>query len=174
MAKSRQEKKEIIDQMAQDLKESQIIVIANYQGLNNLELQKLRDRLKKEKAKLQVVKNTLFKIALKKVGLKVDSKLFTQPLVISLSNNITPARIFRETEDEVENLEILGGIYEREYRKRKYVEKLAQIPSRKDLLIKLAAQLKAPQYGLVWILKGNLLKLLSILKERAEQETEKD
>lgn len=170
MPKTRQEKKEIIDQLAQDLKDSSMVVIADYQGLSNPELQELRDRLKREKAKLQIVKNSLFEIALKKAGLEIDQELFSHPLALSFSKSISSAKSFEEVGKEAENLEVLGGIYQKEYQDREYIKRLAQIPSREELLIQLVGQLKAPQYGLVYVLKGNLIKLIYLLKEKVKEE----
>ena len=168
MAKTKEKKKELIDQLAQDLKENEMVVIADYQGLSNPELQELREQLKKDKAKVRVVKNTLFQIALRKAGLEVDEKLFCRPLLVSTSQGISPTKIFDQTSEEVENLEVLGGIYQGEYQDQSFIEKLARIPSREELLVQLVGQLKAPYYGLANVLKGNILKLLYILREKSK------
>jgi large subunit ribosomal protein L10 len=168
MAKTKERKKEIIDQLTQDLKDNEMVVIADYQGLSNLELQGLRDRLKKDQVKVQVVKNTLFQVALGKSGLKIDEKLFCRPLLISTSQDISPAKVFEQTSKEVDNLEVLGGIYQGEYQDQSFIEKLAQIPSREELLIQLIGQLKAPYYGLANVLRGNIVKLIYILKEKSK------
>jgi large subunit ribosomal protein L10 len=117
-----------------------------------------------------VVKNTLFKIALSKANLEIDEEILDKPLMIALSNEVTPAKTIDQMGEEMENLEVIGGVYEKEYRDKEYIEKLAKIPSREELLVQLIGQLKAPQCGLVYSLKGNLQKLLLILKQLSERE----
>jgi len=169
MAKSKKVKNQIITDLTEKLQKQPFVVIANYKGIPNDQLQSLRDQLKKAGAQLIVVKNTLFKIALAKTKLKIDEEILDQPLMIAVSKDITPAKLLADSRKEVPDLEILGGFYEKEYREKEFIEKLSQIPTREELLVQLVYQLKAPQYGLIYCLKGNLQKLIFILKEKAKR-----
>jgi len=168
MPKTRDEKKKVLDQLSKDLTDDQVVIFVDYQGIDSQGLQKLREELKAQKAKFRIAKNSLLGIALNKAKIEVDKKMLLKPIAISVSKDIGPAKIFKDFAKEQENLEILGGIYQNEYQDQSFIEKLAIIPSREELLAKLVAQLKAPQYGFVWALKGNLLKLLYILKKKSE------
>lgn len=169
MAKTRTEKNQLINQISQSLEENPVVLISDYQGIPNDQLQQLREDLKEAGAQLMVVKNSLLKIALNKANLEIDQELFKRPLMLALSKDVAQAKTLSEAREEIENLEILGGIYQQEYQDREYIEKLATIPSREELLVQLIGQLKAPQYGLVYSLKGNLQKLLLILKQLSEK-----
>ncbi len=172
MAKTRAEKNQLISQITTSLKENPVVIISDYQGIPNDQLQSLRDKLKEIDAQLIVVKNSLFRIALKKAELEIDEEILNRPLMLAVSKDVAPAKTLDQETEEMENLEILGGIYEKEYRDKEYIQKLAQIPSREELLVKLVGQLKAPQAGLVYALKGNLSKLLMILDQLSKREEE--
>ena len=169
MAKSRKVKNQIITELTEKLQKQPFVVISDYKGIPNDQLQNLRDQLKKAGAQLIIVKNTLLKIALAKAKLEIDEEILNKPLMIAISKDIASAKLIAESKEEIPNLEILGGIYEKEYRKKDFIEKLAQIPTKEELLVQLVYQLKAPQYGLIYSLKGNLQKLLYILKEKAQR-----
>jgi len=170
MAKTKEEKKQIIEEITKSLKKNPVVIITDYKGVPNDQLQELRNKLKEVNARLMVVKNSLFRIALIKAGLEIDEEILNRPLMLAVSEDIVPAKTIDEQREKMENLEMLGGIYEQEYRDKEYIEKLARIPSREELLVKLIGQLKAPQYGLVYSLKGNLQKLLMILDQLSKKE----
>ncbi len=169
MAKTRTEKNQIIESITNSLIENPVVIITDYKGIPNDQLQELRNQLREVDAQLMVVKNSLFRIALKKANLEIDEEILNRPLMLAVSKDVAPAKTIDQQKEEMENLEVLGGIYEEEYREREYIEKLAKIPSREELLVQLIGQLKAPQYGLVYSLKGNLQKLLMILDQLSKQ-----
>jgi large subunit ribosomal protein L10 len=169
MPKTKQEKNEIIEDITKALQDNPVIIITDYKGIPNDQMQELRNQLKEVDAQLMVVKNTLFNIALKKAGLEIDEEILNRPLMLAVSKDVASAKTIDGQKEEMENLEVLGGIYEEEYREREYIEKLAKIPSKEELLVQLIGQLKAPQYGLVYSLKGNLQKLLMILDQLSKQ-----
>jgi large subunit ribosomal protein L10 len=63
MAKTKNEKRETVQDLIKKLQEAKSVVFANYQGLTVAQLTELRQKLKKSEAELSVVKNTLLKRA---------------------------------------------------------------------------------------------------------------
>ena len=62
-----------------------------------------------------------------------------------------------------ENLKILGGFLENEFRSREEVVVLAKIPSKQELLAKVIGSIKAPISGFANVLQGNIKGLVYLL-----------
>ena len=167
MLLKRAEKEQLVTQMAGDLAEKKSILLINYQGLKVKEIQDLKKKLREQGIDFQIVKNTLFKIALKKADLSVEDSLLDQPVAIvwGAADEVTPAKLTVEFGKTAEKLTIIGGIINGAYVDIDMIKKLAALPGREELYAKLVGTLNAPMYRLVNALQGNLRSLVYILDQ---------
>ena len=124
-AKVLEEKKTVVDEIINKIKDSQSVILFTYQGLTVSELSSLRRELKKVDAEVCVYKNTLVKRALD--DLKIDLDGFLEgPNAISK---------FAKENDKAE---IRVGIISGAKADLDEIREYATIPSREGLLTMLA------------------------------------
>ena len=167
MLLKRAEKEKLVEKMTGDLSESKSILLVNYQGLKVKEIQDLKKKLREQGIGFQIVKNTLFKIAVKKANLNIEESLLDQPVAIvwGEADEIAPAKLTVEFGKTAEKLQIIGGIINEKYTDIEMIKKLAALPGREELYGKLVGTLNAPMYRLVNALQGNLRSLVYILDQ---------
>jgi len=119
----------------------------------------------------QIIKNTLFKIALKKEGISFDEKLLDQPVAVvwgGAQDEAVPAKLTVEFRKEAEKLEIIGGLINRNFADATLIKQLAALPGRDELYAKMVGALNSPIHRLVNALQSNLRSLVYILKQYQE------
>ena len=164
-------KQELVEKLAQQIKEAKSIVFTDYRGLSVVDMTGLKKELKKEETNLKVIKKKLIDIALDKAGIKdVSVKELEGQLAITISarDEVTPAKILDKFSKSNDNLKILGGILEKEFMTEDQVKALAKLPSKEELIAKVVGSLKAPLSGLVNVLQGNQRNLVYVLKAIAD------
>ncbi len=57
----------------------------------------------------------------------------------------------------------MAGVIQGNYLENEAIIKLAQLPSKEELLVKLIGSISGPIYGLLNVLQGNLRKLVFVL-----------
>lgn len=173
MAKTREQKKEIIKNLKDKLAKSKSVVFASFEGLGVIENEELRKKLKEEKSEYYVAKKTLLDLALKDEKIDgVDAKSFQGKVatVFGYEDEVAPAKIidtFRK--DHEDKIDLLGGILEGRLINSEEVKALAKLPSRLELYAKLVGSLSAPMSGLMNVLTGSTRKLVYVLNAIAEK-----
>lgn len=169
---TRQQKEQQVADLQDKLRKIKSIIFTNYHGVKVEEISQIRNELRKEGIEYHIIKNRLFKIALTKADIKVDSpdnqsSLFKQPLALAFSYNdeVIPAKILFKATEEIESLKIIGGIYEKHFISQDEIKKLAQLPRRNELLAKMIGSINAPLAGVVNVLAGNMRGLVSVLSQ---------
>ncbi len=176
MAKTKLQKKEIIEDLKQNLINQKAVVFVDFQGLGAKTLSELRNNLKQADCFLKVAKKTLLELvfeSLKEPSLKkeVNNMQGELALVFGLKDEIVPSKIIYQFSKENENLKILGGIVkDKEYKFLTVQEviDLALLPSREEVFARLIGTLNAPVTNFVGALKGNLRNFVFILKEKVK------
>ncbi len=159
-----------VENIAQNIKESESVALIDYQGLSAQQNTELRKKIKESGGIMEVAKNTLIKRALNKIGIELKEKL-TGPtaLVYTQKDAITPLKAINETAKELKSPKFKFGIYKQKLLPLKRFKKLVEIPGKEILLSQLANGLNAPMVKLVNSLQFNQRKLTLLLKSLAEQ-----
>ena len=137
------------------------------------EIGELRGKLREKNARMQVLKKTLIKIALKNVDVNVDPDELDGQVAIVYGGEdeiFSPKTLYEYSKDN-EKLEILAGILDGKLIGADEVKNLAKLPSKEELLAKVVGSVKAPVSGFVNVLSGNLRNLvfaLNAIKESKE------
>src|SRR5438445_8280511 len=80
----RHDKERIVSELAERLKSSQNLLVADYRGLTMPEIDELRSKLLETGARFSVVKNTLTRLAAEEAGVKQLLELVDGPTAIAL------------------------------------------------------------------------------------------
>jgi len=166
MPKTKDQKKQIVDDLADKLSKQKSLVFADYKGLTVFEAQEIRKLAKEQNAEYIVAKKTLIQLALDKAGIKdVDVKAMegNVALVIGFEDEVAPAKITAEYAKDHESLKLIGGVMENQYIDLAKVEALSKIPSKPELFAKLVGSINSPVSGFVNVLAGNLRGLVGVL-----------
>jgi len=165
MAKTKEQKQELVKSIEEGLSRMRSAVFLDYYGLKVKEIDQLRRLLKEKACQYMVVKKTLLSIVLKKLNLNIDQDEIKGGvgLVFGFESETEPAKLVVKFAKDHEQLKIQGGIMEKGFINAEMVEALANLPSKQELLSQLAGTIKGPINGFVYALKANLKNLVYIL-----------
>ncbi len=136
-------KKEEVSKLAEKMKESKLILLTDYRGINVDEVTSLRNELRNANAEYKVIKNNITRRALAECGLEgLDEQLEGPTAVIMSSGDyLEPAKaIYNFTKDH-DFYKIKGGVIEGKVMTAEEIITLAKLPSREQLLSMLAGAL---------------------------------
>ena len=168
------EKEAMVEQIARELEQAELIIATDYRGLNVTALGDLRRQLRAEQCKYKVTKNTLTRLACRKAGLEALEPLLEGPTALAYTgaDPVAAARVFLKFTKENEALSIKGGVLAGQELQPSQVKALGEIPPREVLLSQICRGFQAPIYGLASVLHGNLRQLVYALDAvRRQKET---
>ncbi|NLZ32027.1 MAG: 50S ribosomal protein L10 [Firmicutes bacterium] len=162
---SKKAKEELVEEIARELQQAELIILADYRGLNVASVTQLRRRLKAEQCRYRVVKNTLTRLACRKIGLDKLEPYLEGPTAIAYTaaDPVGAAKVMLEFTRENEAFSIKGGLLSGQLLSAEQVKALGEIPPREVLLARLCGSFQAPLAGLVNVLQGNIRKLVYAL-----------
>jgi len=165
MPLTKEQKNKIVKKLKENIANQKAIVFVSVKGLKASELFNLRKQLKESNCLLSVAKKTLLKIAFKENKTELNEKKLEGQvaLIFGFEDELAPAKTAYDFSLKNENLKILGGFLENEFRSREEVIILAKIPSKQELLAKIIGSIKAPISGFANVLQGNIKGLVYLL-----------
>ena len=141
----RSEKKDFVQKLTDDFKNSSSVIVAQYSGLTVSESENLRKQMRENGAKFKVTKNRLTKLAIQETQFKDISDLFKGPTAIAYSSDpVAPAKVAVNFEKKFENFKIIGGAYDGKKIEKDKINFLAELPSLDELRGKLIGLISAP------------------------------
>lgn len=163
---TKQQKTKQVEMGEELIKESSVIVFTDFTGVGVEDIKKLRATLKEAGAKFKVIKKTLMRVALKKMGIdftpeQYDSQVGTIFSSKDISEVAGPIYKFGK-EKEKAGFKILGAydMVAKIALDGAMVKRIGQLPSREILLGQLVGMIAAP-----------LKSFMFILNEKAKKET---
>lgn len=169
---SKERKGEQVNQLAEKLSRSSIILATNYRGLSVAEMTELRRQLRRQGAEYRVVKNTLTSLAAEKVGKRDLCAWLKGPTALALGSGdaVALAKALIDYQRSTKTpLTIKGGMLDGQVLSAAEIVTIASLPSREVLIIKLIGTVYGPIYGLVYVLSAELRGLLGVLQARIRQ-----
>lgn len=153
------------------------LVLAEYRGLKANEMVVLRAKFTKAGLEFRVVKDTLARIAAEQAGLPDLAKLFTGPIGVAIGYD-NPATAFKLSEEcrkeYAPNYTPKGGLFEKTVVVEGEVKRYATLPSREELLAKLAMLLQSPMRALASTLQAKIRELACVLNEIRKERIAKE
>ena len=149
----RAEKEAFVKQMKETVSGANVIVVAHYSGLNVVEMNELRNRMREAGAQFRVTKNRLTKLALEGTQYAGIADMFVGPTAIAFSDDVVaPAKVAVEFAKTNENLVVVGGAMGEDLLDEAAVKALAALPSLDELRATLAALVKTPATRIAGVL----------------------
>jgi len=165
MPKTRSQKEATFAQAKEDVSGAKSIVFVGYHGLSVSQIDDLRNQLRAEQVKLQVIKKTLVRKALEEAGMDIDVKSLGDGLAVAygLNDEVSPAKVLAAFQKENEALQIYGGVLESKFIDQQGIVALSKLLSKPELYAKLVGSINAPVSGFVNTLAGTVRGLVTVL-----------
>ena len=131
-------KKQIVSEIADKVKNSESVIVFQYQGLTVDELSDLRRQLRDAKAEVKVYKNTLLKRALDDLKIDLDGFLEGPNAILFGEDLLEPIKVISKFAKDHDKLSIRVGIIRGDVADIAAINEYANIPSYEGLLTMLA------------------------------------
>ncbi len=137
------QKEEVVKKLAEDLKDANLILLVDYRGITVEDVTKLRKDVREVNAEYRVIKNNIVKRALDLNGETGLDDLLNGPtaVITSKEDYLTPTKAVYNFAKDHDFYKIKGGIIEGKVMSAEEIITLAKLPSRQELLAKLAGAL---------------------------------
>lgn len=151
----REEKQQLIAEIAEQFGRSKAIIVTDYRGLNVAQATELRSKLREAGVDYKVLKNTMTRRAAEAANLTGLGDYLTGPSAIAFSYDdpVAPAKVLYDFAKKNKALELKGGFVEGRKVDATEVESLASLPSREGLLSMLLSVMQAPVRNLAYAVK---------------------
>lgn len=147
-------KQPIVQEISENIKDAQSVVVVDYRGLTVAEDTQLRKALREAGVSYKVYKNTLVNRAIAGTEFESLKESLEGPSAFAISKEdaTAPARILAKFAKTAPKLEIKAGVVEGTFFDAEGMKSIAAVPSREELLSKLLGSLQSPITNLARVL----------------------
>ena len=147
-------KQPVIQEISENMKGAQSVVVVDYRGLTVAEDTQLRKTLREAGVTYKVYKNTLVRRAIEGTEFESLKDVLEGPnaFAISTTDATAPARVIAKFAKTAPKLEIRAGVVEGSFYDEAGMKAIAEIPSRDELLSRLLGSLQSPVANLARVL----------------------
>jgi large subunit ribosomal protein L10 len=167
------EKEQVVAELTERLRTSPTLIVADYRGLTNAEIDGLRGELLKHGARFSVVKNTLTRIAAEAAGADALLALLEGPTAVAFleaeGDPVAVAKALGETARTTRILAVRGGVLDGRAISADDVEALAKVPPVDILRAQVLGAITAPLTTIVGLFNAPLQNLVGLIDARIEQ-----
>lgn len=150
------QKAQTIEQATEKYQKAAGVLFTEYRGLKVGELQALRKELRAKGGDLQVIKNTLFKLAAGEDAAKLTEDLTSGPTAVAFvyENESDCAKVLMDFAKTNKNLVVKGGLINGKVMDAQSVENLSKLPPREVLIAQVIGAIAAPLSNLVGVIEA--------------------
>lgn len=147
-------KKPIVEEISSKLQDAQAVVLVDHRGLTVEQDTQLRKQLREAGISYKVYKNTMMNFAFKGTDYEELCKYLEGPsaMAVSTEDATAPARFLCKFAKTAPALEVKGGIVDGIVYDAKGIARIAEIPSKEELLGRLLGSMKSPISNLARVL----------------------
>ena len=148
-------KQPIVQEISENVKDAQSVVVVDYRGLTVAEDTELRKQLREAGVTYKVYKNTLMNFAFKGTDFESLAPVLEGPSAIAISSAdaTAPARILAKFAKTAPALEMKAGVVEGTFYDAEGIKAIAAVPSREELLSKFLGSIQSPIMNFARVLK---------------------
>lgn len=147
-------KQPIVQEISENIKDAQSVVVVDYRGLTVAEDTQLRKALREAGVSYKVYKNTLVSRAVEGTEFESLREALEGPSAFAISKEdaTAPARILAKFAKTAPALEIKAGVVEGNFYDAEGMKAVSAIPSRDELVSRLLGSLQSPIANLARVL----------------------
>jgi len=168
----RAEKQFLVEEVENHLRKSDYVYLANFERITVEEVSSLRDQLAAQEAEFHVVKNSILRVAAKKLELPDLDEWLVGPtaIVVGGKNPSGVAKVIRSFFKEKDKGEVKVGVVDNRTYTADEVKALSELPSLEELRAQLLGLLTTPMRELLFVFNGVPQGLLNVLQAKVDQE----
>jgi large subunit ribosomal protein L10 len=167
------EKKAVVEEITDNLNNTDALYIANYKGLSVSEINDLRTKFRNQSVRFHVYKNTLMKRAMDEVGGFEDlyPHLENQNGFAFVNEELAaPAKILKEFIKEHKKPQFVAALVEGDYYKEDQLDTLASMKSKNEIIGDIIGLLMSPAKNIVSGLQSPGSTIAGAIQTIAEKE----
>jgi large subunit ribosomal protein L10 len=168
----RKDKERVVTELAERLRTSDTLIVADYRGLSMTEIDGVRSELLKHGARFSVVKNTLTRRAAEEAGVPQLVELLDGPTAIAFvgeGDMVAVAKSLNDTARQTKILSLKGGILQGEPMSADQVRSLASLPPPDVLQGQVLGAIVGPLSAIVALFTAPLREIVGVIDSRIEQ-----
>jgi large subunit ribosomal protein L10 len=171
MDNPRPEKVAVVEEVRDRLGSSSAAILTEYRGLSVPDMAVLRRSLRDAGGEYKVYKNTLVRFAVRQAGLEQLEPLLEGPTAIAFVEQdvVEVARVLRDFSRTHPSLVVKGGVLGEDVLGTGEVSRLAELPSRDEMMARFAGLLSAPLQRFAALLQALPQNLAYGLKALADK-----
>jgi large subunit ribosomal protein L10 len=148
-------KQPIIQEISENVKDAQSVVVVDYRGLTVEQDTQLRKELRDAGVIYKVYKNTMMNFAFKGTDFEELTSVLEGPSAIAISKEdaTAPARILANFAKSAPAMEMKAGIVEGTFYDANGMKAVAAVPSREELLSRLLGSMQSPITNFARVIK---------------------
>ena len=163
MAVSRKHKESVVATLIEDLGEAGSVIMTDFTGVNVETMTELRTQMRENNVTFTVVKNTLLRRIFNEIEVKDDEGVYSLmegPTALAYAaDEVLPIKIIKKFADSHKGLpRVKGGFVSGETYEVGKLMRLADIPSRDELIAKFMGSALSPLQGFVSVSSGIIKK----------------
>jgi large subunit ribosomal protein L10 len=161
----------LVDEVERHLRKSDYVYLANFDRITVEDVGSLRDKLAAEKAEFHVVKNSILRVAAKKLNLPDLESWLTGPtaIIVGGKNASGVAKVIQTFSKDKEKGQVKVGVVGNKTYDPDQVKALSELPSLDVLRAQLLGLLTTPQRKFLFVLNGVPTGLLNVLQAKSKQ-----
>ncbi|MEP6469354.1 MAG: 50S ribosomal protein L10 [Chloroflexota bacterium] len=169
-------KRQAVTELAEMLRDSTAIAVADYRGLKVSEMQTVRRSLRASGVELHVAKNRLLKIAADQADRADLKPMLEGPTALAAisGDEVALAKALQDAFRPFRVVTLRGGLLGNQAIDAASLARMASLPSRELLLGRLAGGLASPITGFASVLAANLRNLAGVLSAVADQKRQNE
>ena len=168
----RTEKERVVEELVEQLRSTESLLVADYRGLTNADLVELRAKVRSNGGRFQVVKNTLTRRAAEEAGVPELLELLDGPTAIAFVGDgdmVGVAKALSDSARQTRILSVRGGILQGKPMSADQVRDLAALPPADVLRGQVLGAIVAPLNAIAGLINAPLQNLLGLIDARIEQ-----
>ena len=161
----------LVDEVETHLRKSDYVYLANFDRITVEDVGALRDRLAAEQAEFHVVKNSILRVAAKKLELPDLEAWLSGPtaIIVGGKNATGVAKVIQTFSKEKDKGRVKVGVLDRRTYDADQVKTLAELPSLEALRAQLLGLFTTPARSFLFVLNGVPTALLNVLQAKSRE-----
>ena len=167
-----QRNEKMLDDILERIRDKPLIVTAKHSNVNASQMDELRRSVTNGGGKIFVAKNNIVKIAADELGITGIGEIIDGPTAYIVADDDIAGMmkaLNASIKDQNINVEILGGVLDKELINSDRVKQIADLPNREQLIGMLASAMNGPLNNFARVLNAPVQNLASALEQIAEQ-----
>lgn len=167
----RAEKQRLVAELQQRLRQAKVAFLARFTGLNVEKMTQLRRELKRAAVEFRVIKNNLFRLAIKGTDKELLEKKIAGPLAVALSEGdlVTPARLLTKFSKDFPEFQIIGACADGKLWEPDDIQYWVTLPTLEEIRAKMISLIQAPATTMLRLLTTPSSRLAQLVRARSKQ-----